>query len=116
MRVLVVEPHTIVRAGLRAIIESAGDLEWAGEGDEPDAAIVSSPAAAATTAARHPTAGLLLLTAGGETAALAAIHSGARSAISHRASPADIVRAIRAVGDGQALISADLAGALFGAH
>ena len=105
MRVLVVDARPVMRAGLRAIVESAGDLEWAGDadalgaGDRIDAAVVSSPVAAVRTAAQHPAAGLVLLTPGEDDAvAAAAVHSGVRCRIGHRASADDVVRAIRAAG------------------
>ncbi|WP_448851358.1 response regulator [Corynebacterium sp. 335C] len=39
IRVLIADDHPVVRAGLRAVLESAGDVEVVGEAATPDAAV-----------------------------------------------------------------------------
>lgn len=130
--VLLVDDHRLVRAGLRAIIEAAGDLTVVGEAAdgrdlvdvvrdlEPDVVLMdlSMPhvdGVEATAALREAgvDAPVVVLTSFAESERVtAALSAGAVGYLLKDSEPADVVRAIRAAADGQAPIDPRVARAL----
>lgn len=130
--VLLVDDHRLVRAGLRAIIEAAGDLTVVGEAAdgrdlveivrdlEPDVVLMdlSMPhvdGVEATAALRDAgvDAPVVVLTSFAESERVtAALSAGAVGYLLKDSEPADVVRAIRAAADGQAPIDPRVARAL----
>jgi DNA-binding NarL/FixJ family response regulator len=134
IRVVVADDHPVFRAGLRAMVEDAEGLEFAGEardGQEtlalcraapPDVVLMdlrmpgtSGVAATAALAAELPDVRVLMLTMlEDDTSLVAALRAGARGYILKGAAPDEILQAVRAVATGQAIFGADLAGRLAG--
>jgi DNA-binding NarL/FixJ family response regulator len=134
IRVVVADDHPVFRGGLRALVEDAADLEFAGEardGQEalavcraarPDVVLMdvrmpglNGVAATAGLTAELPDVRVLVLTMlEDDTSLLAALRAGARGYVLKGAGPDEILRAIRAVASGQAIVDAALAGRLPG--
>jgi DNA-binding NarL/FixJ family response regulator len=132
IRVVVADDHPVFRSGLRAMVEDAEDLEFAGEardGQEtlalcraapPDVVLMdlrmpntSGVAATATLTAELPAVRVLMLTMLEDDASLvAALRAGARGYVLKGAAPQEILRAVRAVAAGQAIFDVDLANRL----
>jgi DNA-binding NarL/FixJ family response regulator len=130
--VLLVDDHRLVRAGLRAIIEAAGDLSVVGEAADgrdivdvvrdlaPDVVLMdlSMPQVGgieATTAMRSAGVDVpvVVLTSFAESEHVtAALSAGAVGYLLKDSEPADVVRAIRAAADGNAPIDPRVARAL----
>jgi DNA-binding NarL/FixJ family response regulator len=132
--VVIADDHPVFRAGLRAMVEDAQGLEFAGEARDGQEALAlcraappnvvlmdlrmpgtSGVAATAALAAELPDVRVLMLTMlEDDTSLVAALRAGARGYILKGAAPDEILQAIRAVATGQAIFGADLAGRLAG--
>jgi DNA-binding NarL/FixJ family response regulator len=131
-RILLVEDHTIVREGLRALLAAHSDLEVVGECADgrsavaraaeldPDVVLMdlSLPeldgvaATAAIVAARPQTRVLVLSMHGGAEHVRPAIRAGASGYLVKGAGLADLVAAVRAVARGEGFFSPQAAKAL----
>jgi DNA-binding NarL/FixJ family response regulator len=134
IRVVVADDHPVFRSGLRAMVEDAAGLEFAGEARDGQEALTlcraapphvvlmdlrmpgtSGVAATAALAAELPSVRVLMLTMlEDDTSLVAALRAGARGYILKGAAPDEILGAIHAVAAGQAIFGADLAGRLAG--
>lgn len=123
-RVMVVDDHEVVRSGLKAILEPEGDLEVVGEAGSADEALAKVPRldpqvvlmdvrmgemsgieACRLIKSAHPHVSVLMLTSfGEEEAVMSAIMAGASGYLLKNVGRADLIRAIRAVADGQNLL------------
>ena len=129
IRVLIADDHLIFRDGLRTLLDSAPDAELVGEattGDEaialaavqqPDVILmdVRMPGANGIEATRRivhdsPHVGVLIVTMlDDDTTIFTAMRAGARGYVLKGASHAEMLRAIRAVGSGEAIFSPTIA-------
>ena len=129
MRVLIVDDHPLFRDGLRGLLESVGDLEVAGEaasGEEaialaaslqPDVVLMdlNMPPPDGIEATRRivadsPRANVLVVTMyEDDESVFAALRAGARGYVLKGASQAETLRAIRAVGNGEAIFGPGVA-------
>jgi DNA-binding NarL/FixJ family response regulator len=125
IRVLLVDDDALVRAGLRIILSSADDLEVVGEvGDgsgaaaavlshRPDVVLMDIRMAemdgiTATAALRRlaaPPQVIVLTTFQADEQVLSALRAGASGFLVKDTPPADIIRAVRVVASGEAIIS-----------
>jgi DNA-binding NarL/FixJ family response regulator len=133
LRIVLVDDHPVVRAGLRALLESQGDLEVVGE--TPDAAgaeemvrrirpdvvlmdlnLGNGPGGAAATAALRalpePPRVLVLTTYVTEADILAALDAGAGGYLLKDAPPEELFRAVRAVVRGETVLASAVAAVL----
>jgi DNA-binding NarL/FixJ family response regulator len=128
-RVIIVDDHPIVRDGLKSLLSSIDEIELVGEagtGEEaialvdattPDVVImdIEMPgmggiAAMRVLATRHPTIPVLALTMYGQDEfVFAALRAGARGYLLKGAPQRDLLGAIRAVAQGQAVFGSDVA-------
>jgi len=129
LRVLVVDDHAAIRAGLRSVLESAGDMTVVGEAATADAALSlaqkrrpdvitmdinlgngsSGIDAIRGVLADQPGVGVMIFTAFGERQLLAeGLDSGARGFLVKDAGPDEIIRAVRAVAAGGAYVDPSL--------
>jgi DNA-binding NarL/FixJ family response regulator len=129
LRVLVVDDHAAIRAGLRSVLESAGDMTVVGEAATADAALAlaqkrrpnvitmdinlgngsSGIEAIRDVLADQPGLGVMIFTAFGERQLLAeGLDSGARGFLVKDAAPDEIIRAVRAVAAGGAYVDPSL--------
>ena len=128
IRVLIADDHTIVRAGLAALLGTEDDLEIVGQaknGDEavreavrlvPDVVIMDlmmpkkdGVEATAEIAAQVPSAKVILLTTFGTSNGIAqAIRNGARGAMLKNADNAQLAQAIRKVAGGGEYVSPEI--------
>jgi DNA-binding NarL/FixJ family response regulator len=129
IRVLIADDHLLFRDGLRALVASADDLELAGEattGDEaialadsvqPDVILmdIQMPGIDGITATRRivqssPHIGILMVTMfADDTSVFTAMRAGARGYVLKGANHTEMLRAIRAVGSGEAIFSPAIA-------
>jgi RNA polymerase sigma factor (sigma-70 family) len=129
LTVLIVDDHVLFRDGLRALLRSAPDTELVGEattGEEaialaaslqPDVILMDlkMPGMSGIVATRRilhesPHIGILMVTMfDDESSVFAAMRAGARGYILKGAKHAEMLRAIRAVGDGEAIFSPAIA-------
>ena len=129
--VLVAHEHRLARAGLRLMLESDGDIAVLGEAADGDQAVAAARELrpdVVLTDVRLPdldglevtrriaaegelaSVGVLLLTATANDAeVLAALHAGARAVLPREIEPADLLRAVRLVAAGGALLAPRLA-------
>lgn len=134
LRLLLVDDHAIVRAGLRMLFQAEADMQIVGEADSgaeaiaaaralrPDVVImdVAMPGMNGIEATRqireaHPDTAVLALTMHeDEQYFFEMINAGAAGYIPKRAAPDDLVAAIRAVAQGHAFMHASLARFLMG--
>jgi DNA-binding NarL/FixJ family response regulator len=128
--VLIVDDHQIVRQGLRSLLEREADFNIAAESDNGRLAVafvtehpidlvimdVSMPQLNGIEATRRivaasPHIAVLVLTMHDDDASLfSAIRAGARGYLLKGADQAEIVRAVAAVAEGEAIFGASLAG------
>jgi DNA-binding NarL/FixJ family response regulator len=129
VRIVIADDHPLVRSGLRAVLLAADDLEVVGEaatGEEavtlaaslqPDVIVMDlrMPGITGIEATRRiveaqPHIRIVVLTLFEDDASLfAALRAGARGYILKDANEVEVVRAIRAVGSGEAIFSATMA-------
>jgi DNA-binding NarL/FixJ family response regulator len=134
IRVLIVDDHASFRSGLRALLDTAGDIEVVGEASsgreataasarlQPDVILmdVTMPDGNGIEATRRiveatPHVAIIVLTMdGGDEAVLGALAAGARGYILKGAQRAELFRAIHAVTAGEALFSPAVARRLAG--
>ena len=115
LRVLLVDDDPLVRAGLRTILSSADDLEVVGEAGDGAAAATAVSAhwpdvdgIAATkriTAAKDPPKVIVLTTFHLDEYVFGALRAGASGFLLKDTPPADIIRAVRLVAAGEAMLS-----------
>ena len=128
IRVLIADDHTIVRAGLAALLGTEDDLEIVGQaknGDEavreavrlvPDVVIMDlmmpkkdGVEATAEIAAQVPSAKVILLTTFGTSNGIAqALRNGARGAMLKNADNAQLAQAVRKVAGGGEYVSPEI--------
>ena len=129
IRILIADDHPIFREGLRALLASAPEVEFAGEattGDEavslasslqPDVIImdiqmpgINGIEAARRISAMSPHIGILMVTMfDDDPSVFSAMRAGARGYILKGANHAEMVRALRAVSNGEAIFSPNIA-------
>lgn len=129
VRVLVVDDHPLLRFGLRSLLDSAPDIEVVGEAVSGAAAIalahrlrpdvvvmdLSMPGLTGIEAterivADNPAVNVLVLTMlDDDDSVIAAMRAGARGYLLKGADPDDIVRAVRAVADSEAIFGPAIA-------
>ncbi len=128
-RVLIADDHPVFRSGLRAIIESAGDMDVIGEAANgleaveqaathcPDVILMdlhmpemSGIDATRKIAVQQPEARVLILTMlERDDAVFAAMRAGARGYVVKGSDRAEVLRAVRAVAAGDAIMSSSIA-------
>lgn len=133
LKVLLVDDHEVVRAGLRALIDGHDDLIVVGEAgtaadgvrrvgfDAPDVVVldVRLPDASGVEACREirsqfPEVKVLMLTSfADEEALMAAIVAGASGYVLKRVNGHDLISSIRRVGAGESLLDPDMTERLF---
>jgi DNA-binding NarL/FixJ family response regulator len=129
IRVLIADDHPLFRDGLRALVESASDLDLAGEAttgmEAVDLAATTQPTvvlmdlrmpdlsgidATRRIVERDPTVGILIVTMSEDDESLfAAMRAGARGYIPKDAERAEILSAIRSAALGEAVFGASIA-------
>lgn len=129
LRVLIADDHPVFRNGMRALLNSVPDMEVAGEastGEEvielsarlqPDVILmdVQMPGIGGIEATRrilHTSPHIMILVVTmfeDEESVFAALRAGARGYVLKGASPTEMVRAIQAVGSGEAIFSPAIA-------
>lgn len=129
LRVLIVDDHPLVRSGMRTLLSTAQDIEVVGEasnGEEaeiqatslqPDVIVMDlrMPGISGVEATRrilqaNPHIRILVLTLyEDDDSVFAALRAGARGYVLKDANEVEVLRAIRAVGGGDALFSASVA-------
>lgn len=130
LRVLIADDHPLFRVGLRTVLEATDDLQVVGEAadgaeavrlairDRVDVALfdVHMPVldgiqAAARVHAQAPELRVLMLTMFRDDASVfAALRAGARGYVLKDADRSELLRAVRAVGRGEAIFSPAIAG------
>ena len=131
-RLLVVDPHPVVREGLRHILAGAPDLHIGGETDTALGAIQQNRQKAwdivvlelslpdrdglevlSQLRTEHPSLRVMIFTAQPEAQfAVRSVKSGAAGFLSKLANPAQIVEALRTVAEGRKYVSPEVAQAL----
>lgn len=129
IRVLLADDHTVVRAGIRKIIDQAGDIRVVAEAEDgemakalieehgPDVAVldVQMPKASGIDVTRwvrsnFPDTGILILTAyDDDPYVLAVLQAGANGYVLKTASPEDLVNAIHDVWAGKSVLDTAIA-------
>lgn len=130
LRIVLVDDHPVVRAGLRALLDGQDGLVVVGEADSAaeaervvraarpdvvcmDLALGAGPGGAAATAALRalpdPPQVLVLTTYRTEADILAALDAGARGFLLKDAPPAELFRAVRHVAAGQMVLAPEVA-------
>jgi DNA-binding NarL/FixJ family response regulator len=133
LRLVLVDDHPVVRAGLRALVESQADLEVVGEARDaaeaedvvrrtrPDVVLMDlnlgeGSGGAATTARLRGLPGppqvLVLTTYVTETDIRTALDAGASGYLLKDAPPAELFRGVRAVARGETVLASDVAALL----
>jgi DNA-binding NarL/FixJ family response regulator len=132
IKVLLADDHSIVRAGLRRIVEESGDMQVVAEADDgreairlvkktdPDVAVIdiSMPGldgleVISQLQTLHPELPILVLTMHEEGQyVVRAIQAGAMGYLTKQSAPEQLVNAIRKVHDGQRYLTDDAAEAL----
>jgi DNA-binding NarL/FixJ family response regulator len=133
LRVLLIDDHEVVRAGLKALIDSQGDMSVVGEAgtveegvrrvgfDEPDVVVLdvrlpdgSGVEACRDIRQRFPDVKVLMLTSfADEEALMAAILAGASGYVLKRIKTDQLVADIRRVGAGESLLDPEMTDRLF---
>jgi DNA-binding NarL/FixJ family response regulator len=124
IRVLLADDHAMVRAGIRQLLEGAGDIQViaeAGDGEEarsliqehnPDVAVldIQMPKASGIDVTRWvrahlPGVGVLILTAyDDDPYVMAVLQAGANGYVLKTANAADLIRAVRDVNEGRSAL------------
>ena len=133
LRVLLVDDHEVVRAGIKALLDSQEDMVVVGEAgsaeeglrrvgyDEPDVVVLdvrlpdgSGVEACRDMRSRFPEVKVLMLTSfADEEALMSAILAGASGYVLKRVKSNDLVDDIRRVGAGESLLDSDMTERLF---
>ena len=133
LRVVLVDDHEVVRAGIKAMLDAEDDIEVVGEAgtaadgikkvgyDQPDVAVldVRLPDASGIEACRDildrfPDVKVLMLTSfADEQALMSAILAGASGYVLKRVKGSDLVENIRRVGRGESLLDPEMTDKLF---
>ena len=133
LRVLLVDDHEVVRAGIKALLDAQDDMVVVGEAgtaeegirrvgyDQPDIVVLdvrlpdgSGVEACRDIRSRFPDVKVLMLTSfADEEALMAAILAGASGYVLKRVKTTDLVDDIRKVGAGESLLDADMTERLF---
>ncbi|HEX5695383.1 MAG TPA: response regulator transcription factor [Acidimicrobiia bacterium] len=133
LRVLLVDDHEVVRAGIKALLDAQKDMIVVGEAgtaeeglrrvgyDEPDVVVLdvrlpdmSGVEACRDIRSRFPEVKILMLTSfADEEAMMAAILAGASGYVLKRVRSGDLVEDIRKVGAGESLLDSDMTERLF---
>jgi DNA-binding NarL/FixJ family response regulator len=133
LRVLLVDDHEVVRAGIKALLDAQKDMIVVGEAgtaeeglrrvgyDEPDVVVLdvrlpdmSGVEACRDMRSRFPEVKILMLTSfADEEAMMAAILAGASGYVLKRVKSGDLVEDIRKVGAGESLLDSDMTERLF---
>jgi DNA-binding NarL/FixJ family response regulator len=128
IRVLIADDHPVFRFGLRALLNAMADTEVVGEVTTGQAAIeqagalrpdvilmdINMPDLNGIEATRHireiyPDIRILIVTMIEDDSLFAAMRAGARGYLVKGAEPSEVLRAIRAVADGEAIFSPGIA-------
>jgi DNA-binding NarL/FixJ family response regulator len=133
LKVLLVDDHEVVRAGIRALLDAEDDIVVVGEAgtvaegvrrvgyDEPDVVVLdvrlpdgSGVEACRDIRSRFPEVKVLMLTSfADEEALMSAILAGASGYVLKRVKMSDLVDDIRRVGAGESLLDPDMTERLF---
>ncbi len=133
IRVMLVDDHQMVRAGIRRFLEKADDIHVVAEAGDaaeatmlmreqmPDVAVVdiklpdsSGIELARQLRAAHPTLKILMVTAyDDEPYVRAALRAGANGYLLKSAAPADVIAGVRRAADGHSVIDPSLTSMLF---
>jgi DNA-binding NarL/FixJ family response regulator len=136
IRILLADDHTLIRGGLRLLVEQQPDLAVVGEAEDgrtavslaaslkPDVAVldIGMPNLNGIEAAKQITEGepcaavVILSMHRDETYILRALKAGARGYLLKDSAESDLVRAIRAVADGKAFFSPTVSKVLLEDH
>lgn len=128
IRVLIADDHPVFRFGLRALLNAMPDTQVVGEGTsgaevlalaestQPDVILmdINMPGLNGIEATRrireaHPAIHILMVTMLDDDSVFAAMRAGARGYVVKGAEPAEILRAIRGVAEGEAIFSPGIA-------
>ena len=128
IRILIADDHPVFRFGLRALLNAMPDTEVVGEGTtgeevialadsvRPDVILmdINMPGMNGIEATRriretNPDIRILMVTMLEDDSVFAAMRSGARGYVVKGAEPSEVLRAIRAVADGEAIFSPGIA-------
>ena len=128
IRILIADDHPVFRFGLRALLNAMPDTEVVGEGTtgdevlalagsvQPDVILkdINMPGVNGIEATRriretNPDMRILMVTMLEDDSVFAAMRAGARGYVVKGAEPAEVLRAIRAVADGEAIFSPGIA-------
>jgi DNA-binding NarL/FixJ family response regulator len=128
IRIVIADDHPVFRFGLRALLGALPDTEVVGEATTGEAAIalvtsvqpdvvlmdINMPGVGGIEATRcireiHPDTRVLMVTMLEDESVFAAMRAGARGYVVKGAEPAEVLRAIRAVAEGEAIFSPGIA-------
>jgi DNA-binding NarL/FixJ family response regulator len=128
IRILIADDHPVFRFGLRALLDAVPDMDVIGDVTTGEAAItataearpdvvlmdISMPGIGGIEATRRiqsaqPDARILMLSMLEDDSVFAAVRAGARGYVVKGAEPAEVLRAIRAVAEGEAIFSPGIA-------
>jgi DNA-binding NarL/FixJ family response regulator len=128
IRILIADDHPVFRFGLRALLQTEGEMEVVGEamtGDEaialaaslqPDVVLmdlnmpgINGIEATRLIAKDHPHMGILVITMFDDDSVFAAMRAGARGYLLKGAEGEETLRAIRAVAHGESIFSPSIA-------
>jgi len=133
LRIVLIDDHEVVRAGIKAMLDAQDDMEVVGEAgtvddgikrvgfDEPEVVVLdvrlpdgSGIEACREIRSRFPDVKVLMLTSfADEEALMAAILAGAAGYVLKRVKGTDLVEDIRRVGAGESLLDPDMTEKLF---
>lgn len=128
IRILIADDHPVFRFGLRALLDAMPDTSVVGDASTGEAAIVmcadikpdvvlmdiNMPGMGGIEAVRHihaaqPDIRILMVTMLEDDSVFAAMRAGARGYVIKGVEPTEMLRAIRAVADGEAIFSPGIA-------
>lgn len=128
IRILIADDHPVFRFGLRALLNAMPDTEVVGDATTGEAAIalaaetrpdvilmdITMPGIGGIEAVRRicaaqPEVRVLMVTILEDDSVFAALRAGARGYVVKGTEPAEVLRAIRAVADGEAIFSPSIA-------
>jgi DNA-binding NarL/FixJ family response regulator len=128
IRIVIADDHPVFRFGLRALLNAMPDTEVVGEVTTGEAAVdlvasvrpdvvlmdITMPGVGGIAATRRiretsPDTRVLMVTMLEDDSVFAAMRAGARGYVVKGAEPAEVLRAIRAVADGEAIFSPGIA-------